>query len=199
MTIMAKSEGGGNFQQANPGTVVARCWMVLDLGHQKNEYKGEVTIKHQVLISWEIPSQTMDDGRPISISRFYTLSLHEKSNLGIDLTSWRGKAFTEDEKQGFDISNLLGVPAMLSIVDKNGKSRVSSVMGIPKGMEPPEAINTPVLFDMENYIKGDTSVYDGLSDGLCGIINKAQELTSPTEDVSHESENPADDLDSIPF
>lgn len=196
MAIVAKSEGG-DFKHAEPGTDIGRCYMILDLGHQKNEYQGEVSIKHQVLVAWEIPSQLMDDGRPISISKFYTLSLHDKSNLGQDLASWRGKAFTEEEKKGFDISRLIGVPAMLSIiVDKNGKSRVGSVMGVPKGMTVPEAINTPVIFDMEAYLNGDRSVFESLSDGLKGILNKAQEITSPAD----HRDLPAENFDGdIPF
>ena len=195
MSIMATG-GGGSFKQADVGTVGARCYMILDLGTQRSEYKGEVFVKHQVLVSWEVPSQLMEDGRPIAISKFYTLSLHEKSNLGIDLTSWRGKAFTEEEKQGFDISKLLGVPCMLSIVDKEGKAKVSTVMGLPKGMEAPVAINDPILFDLQDYINGNTEVFDNLSEGLQGIIKKAQELN-----VSHETENPApkDFNDDIPF
>jgi hypothetical protein len=197
MTIMATDSGGGNFQQAEPGTHLARCYMVLALGHQKNEWQGQINVKNQVLISWEIPGQLMDDGRPIAISKFYTLSLHEKSNLGIDLTSWRGKAFSDEEKLGFDISKLLGVPAMLSVVDKLGKSRVGGVMGVPTGTTVPEAVNAPILFDMEEYVRGETTVFDGLSEGLQGIILKAEELKGGQE----YSENPAADVDTsdIPF
>jgi len=199
MAITATA-GGGDFQQAEPGTVLGRCYMVLALGHQKGEWQGESFVRNQVLVSWEIPSQLMDDGRPIAISKFYTLSLHEKSNLGIDLTSWRGKAFTEDEKQGFDISNLLGVPAMLSIVaGTNGKSKVASVMAAPKGMDVPEAINDPVLFDLEKYLQGDRDVFDGLSEGLQKIILKCEEISKP---VDNSVQVPADDFDAnsdIPF
>ncbi len=94
---------------------------------------------------------------------------------------------------------------MLSIVDKNGKSRVSSVMGVPKGMDAPEAVNAPILFDLENYLAGDTSVYDGLSDGLKGIIQRCKELTDPVESAElaqaeHEAADHSEDFDDdIPF
>lgn len=196
MAITAK-DNGGDFKQAETGTHPGRCYMILDLGHQRNEYQGEISIRHQILVAWELPGQLMDDGRPVSISKFYTLSLHEKSNLGKDLVSWRGRAFSEDEKAGFDVSKLIGVPAMLSIVEHNGKARVGSVMGMPKGMNAPDAINDPVLFDMENFINGDRSVFENLSEGLQGLINKAQEITKP----ANQSENPvpADYEDDIPF
>ena len=196
MAITAVDKGG-DFKQAETGTHPARCYMILDLGHQRNEYQGEVSVRHQVLVAWELPSQLMDDGRPVSISKFYTLSLHEKSNLGKDLTSWRGRAFTEDEKSGFDISKLIGVPAMLSIIEHNGKSKVGSVMGMPKGMPSADAINDPILFDMECFLNGDRSVFDNLSEGLQGIINKAQEITAPVKQT--ENPAPADFDDDIPF
>ena len=191
------ADSGGDFKQAETGTHPGRCYMILDLGHQRNEYQGEVSVRHQVLVAWELPGQLMDDGRPVSISKFYTLSLHEKSNLGKDLVSWRGRAFSEDEKAGFDVSKLIGVPAMLSIVEHNGKSRVGSVMGMPKGMTQEPAINDSILFDMEAFISGDRTVFEGLSDGLKGIINKAQEITAPAQ--QSESPAPAYFDDDIPF
>ncbi len=199
MSIMAESKGG-DFVEAPLGSHGARCWQILDLGHQKNEFNGEVSVKHQVLVSWELPNlDRLEDGRAVSISKFYTLSLHEKANLGIDLVSWRGKSFTEDEKQGFDITALMGVPCMLSIVDKNNKSRVGGVMGLPKGMELPEAVNIPVIFEMEAYINGDTKVFDSLSEGLQKLIKKAEEFKP--ESLEAKMAAPVEDGfdDDIPF
>jgi len=195
MAIMAEDKGG-DFKQAETGTHPGRCYMILDLGHQRNEWQGEVSVKHQVLVAWELPTQPLlEDGRPVSISKFYTLSLHEKANLGIDLSSWRGRAFSEEEKDGFDVGKLIGVPAMLSIVERNGKSRVGGVMGIPKGMTVPDAINKPILFDLEAFLNGDREVFDELSEGLQGIINRAQEITKPAD--RPDSDDPFDD--DIPF
>ena len=198
MAIMAEAGSSGDFKQADTGTHPARCWQIIDLGVQENEFNGETYIKHQVLVSWEIPSQLMEDGRPVSISRFYTLSLHPKSNLSVDLVSWRGRAFTPEEEAGFDISKLLGVPCMLSIIEKNGKSKVGAVMGFPAGMTPVEAINPTVLFDLQSYISGETDVFDSLSDGLKNIILKAKELTPV---MQTENPDPAGGNfdDTIPF
>ncbi len=53
--------------------------------------------------------------------------------------------------------------------------------------------------NLENLIKGDSSVFDGLSDGLKGIIMKAEELQG--EPCPSETEDPAGDLrnEDIPF
>jgi hypothetical protein len=198
MAIVAEAGSSGSFQEPPLGTHLARCYQIIDLGTQQSEWQGESFIKHQVLVSWEIPSQLMDDGRPISASKFYTLSLHEKSNLGKDLVSWRGKAFTPEEEAGFDISKLLGVPCMLSVIKKNDKSKVGTVMGLPAGTTPPEAVNPTVLFDLQEYMRGETTVFDGLSEGLQRIILKAKELTNVSDEPAGGLSG-VDPNDDIPF
>jgi len=202
MSIMAESKGG-DFVEAPLGSHAARCWQILDLGNQKNEFNGEVSIKRQVLVGWELPNlDRLEDGRPVSISKFYTLSLHEKANLGIDLVSWRGRAFTEDEKQGFDITALIGVPCMLSVVEKNGKSRVGSVMGLPKELSIPDAVNDTVVFELDAYLNGDTKVFDNLTEGLQKLIKKAEEFKPDTlESKMAAPAQSVDDFDDseIPF
>jgi hypothetical protein len=138
----------------------------------------------------------------MSISKFYTLSLHDKANLAQDLVSWRGKAFTEDEKAGFDITKLVGVKCMLSIIDKKGKSRVGSVVGVPQGMTVPDAINDVVIFEMAAYKAGDASVFDSLSEGLQKLILKSEDLKEAQEPAGGYSEQnppPAEFDDDIPF
>jgi len=198
MSIIAKNEGG-DFKQLAPATYPARCYQIVDLGMQKNEYNGDVTIKHQVLVSWEVPSELLDDGQPMSIGKFYTLSLHPKSNMGQDLVSWRGKAFTPEEEVGFDISNLAGVSCLLSVIDKNGKSRVGSVSGLAKGMTVPDQINKTIVFSMDDYINGDLSVFNELSEGIQNIVLKSESLKK-TNSATDERNPPNDDFDDdIPF
>lgn len=183
MSITAK-DNGSDFITVEPGTYVARCYQITDLGTQRNEYEGQVSFRHQILISWEFPLEPlMDDGRPLAISKFYTLSLSAMANLYADLVSWRGKDFTEEEKQGFDIDKLLGIPCMLSVVKTpKGKAKVASVMGLPKGTDVPAQINPSVCFDLQAYLKGDDSVYNTLTEGLQGLVGKSMEVTKPIED-----------------
>ncbi len=198
MSIIAKNEGG-DFKQLTPATYPARCYQIVDLGMQKNEYNGDVTIKHQVLVSWEVPSELLDDGQPMSIGKFYTLSLHPKSNMGQDLVSWRGKAFSPEEEAGFDISNLAGVPCLLSVIDKNGKSRVGSVSGLAKGMAVPDQINKTIIFSMEEYISGDLSAFNGLSEGIQNIVLKSESLKK-SDNAQTKTSLPDDGFDDdIPF
>ena len=93
---------GGNDTPSYPtvsvGVHKARCVRVIDLGTQQNDYQGQISWKRQVMLIWEVPSETDNKGEPLTISKFYTLSLNEKANLANDLVSWRGRPFTETEK-----------------------------------------------------------------------------------------------------
>jgi hypothetical protein len=50
----------------------------------------------------------MRDGRPFAMFKNYTLSWSEKANLRLDLQSWRGKPFTQEEMRRFDLETILG-------------------------------------------------------------------------------------------
>ena len=172
MKFKDSGNGGGTFAQAPAGTHVARCIKMIDLGTQTGEYKGEKTVRRQVLISWELPNELMPDGefkgKPFSVSKFYTQSLNEKASLRKDLENWRGKAFSADELQGFDAKNILGKGCMVSItLSESGKSKVSGVMALPKGTQVPPQVNPSVLFSLEEF---DKKVFDGISEGIKKII-----------------------------
>jgi hypothetical protein len=88
-------------------------------------------------IAWVIAEQ-MEDGRPFTASKKYTLSLHEKANLYKDLVSWRGRAFTPEERAGFDLEKLIGVNCQIQIVHvtKGDKTyaNITSIVPLAKGM-----------------------------------------------------------------
>ena len=172
--LMATAQNNSAFKQIPAGVHSARCGKVVDLGTQRKEYNGETSWKREVLITWETPEE-MHDGVPMTVSKFYTLSLHEKSNLGADLTSWRGRAFTETEKQGFDISKLLGVTCMLNCIEgANGKIKINSIM--PHNGEMEKQFHESLFFSIEDYQNGDKSVFEELTPGIANIVLRAQEL-----------------------
>ena len=177
MSIVAKgSEKSSSFPSVSVGVHKARCVKVIDLGTQRNEYEGNVSYKHQVLVIFETPDQTNDTSEPLTISKFYTLSLHEKSNLGIDLTSWRGRAFSETEKKGFDIANLIGQPCTLNVIQGNKNNKIGSVMPLAKGDKIAEQYHTSVIFDLKEFQNGKKEVFNQLSEGIRNIILRSREL-----------------------
>ena len=81
MSLIAKDNEQSNYPQVPTGVHKARCVRVLDLGTQKQDYQGDISWKKQALIVWEIPGHTNDNKDPLTLSKFYNLSLHEKSNV----------------------------------------------------------------------------------------------------------------------
>jgi hypothetical protein len=138
MPIIAK-RAGTDFIPAPSGSWPAICVDVVDMGEIVNEWRGEK--QHKVRIVWQI-SERMPDGKPFLVQRRYTLSLHEKSNLRKDLASWRGRDFTAQELEAFDVENVVGAGCLLSVMQQLGMdgqmySNVIAVMRLPQGYEPP--------------------------------------------------------------
>lgn len=173
MPIVAKV--GASFTPAPAGTHVSVCCDVVDLGELKVSYGGKDKHQHKVRIVWQI-EENKSDGKPFTVSKRYTLSLHEKSSLRKDLESWRGRAFTAQELEGFDLEVLLGAPALLNVLHtvKEGSTyaNVTSIMRLPKQMQAP-AIRDYVRVCDRPATEGqgapetgyyDESAYGGISD-----------------------------------
>lgn len=205
MALTVNDTGGGDFEQAPIGTFIARCVRLIDLGTQHGEYQGKATVKREVMISWELPSELMTrgeaEGKPFLVARFYTASLGEKANLRHDLEAWRGRAFTEDELAGFDLKNILGKACMVGIIDKGGKSRIGSVMALPRGMEAPPRINEITYFDIDEW---NDLTFDKLSKGIQDKIKASDEykerngMAAP-KNPAHDPSDFSDFESDIPF
>ena len=146
MGLTAK-EGGQKFDQIPEGVYGARCFAIYDLGTQAETWQGEEKQMHKVLFMWEIPELRItvkdkttgeEKDLPRAISNRYTLSLGDKAKMRAHLESWRGKAFTNAELEGFDLKNILGKACQLQVIhnESGGKTyaNITSVMALPKGM-----------------------------------------------------------------
>lgn len=184
---MALIATGSNkeFKPVPEGSHMAVCYRVIDLGTQRWEYQGEPQIGRKVLIAWELHGEaddgtplTMEDGQPLSVSKKYTLSLGKKAALRADLEAWRGKAFTAEELNGFDIGTLLGVPCMITIKhDKKGEKTYSNVAGVtrfPAALKnsKPKPVNAMQVFDVSEF---DRSVYESLPEWIRTQIDQSVE------------------------
>ena len=92
----------------------AVCVTVAGIGRQQTPY-GD---KDQLIIVWELPDLSDDEGIPRTLSGFYSLSLGSQtkpSNLRKLLEGWRGKAFTPEEERGFELSRILGLSCRLIV------------------------------------------------------------------------------------
>lgn len=140
MAIIAKETGGGkDFIPAPSGAHAAVCVDIVDLGVLEVTFGGKTKKQHKVYLAWQI-GEDMEDGKPFTVRKRYTLSLHEKAGLRKDLESWRGRPFTPVELEGFDLEVLIGVPCMLSVLQekKPGSNdiyaNVKAIMRLPKGV-----------------------------------------------------------------
>ena len=206
MGFIAKDSGGGDFEQPPIGTHVARCIKIIDIGTQKGEYQGKATFRRQVIIGWELPIELMTTGeyagKPFIVSKFYTASLSEKSNLRADLKNWRGRDFTDQEPAGFDAKNIIGKSCMLSItLNDKSKARVTGVMALPKGTAVPDQVNQTVYLSLEPG-EFDQNTFDNLSDGYKKIIvlsPEYQSLQNHKNSSYNEGSGFKDFEDDIPF
>lgn len=178
--VIASAPTSKDFELAPEGNHIANCYRIIDLGTQTGMWNGQPTKpKHKINITWELPSEPMEDGKPFSITKRYTVSLHENAELRKDLESWRGRKFNDEELAGFDLSNVLGKACMLNVAhliegDKT-YSNVVSIAPLPKGFSAASLVNPIVNFDLGNFNR---ALFDSLSDGIKNVIAKSSEYQS---------------------
>ena len=198
MSLIIKENKSENYPTVPLGMSNARCISVIDLGTQENDWQGDITWKKQVFIAWETPEHKNDKGEPLTIGKYYNLSMHEKSNLSQDLVSWRGKPFSLTEKQGFDIAKLLGTPCQINVMEKdNGKRKVSNVM--PTKDELPKQHHSSTMFSLEEYQKGELAVFNQLSERMRNKILESRELSGQDATPNNESTDQNESDGNVPF
>lgn len=154
--MLTASASGKNYTPIPEGTYAAVCNMLVDLGMQRYENSKYNKLCRKVLIGWQLPEETIEiDGKeePRTISMRYTPSLDERSNLRADLAAWRGRDFTPEELEAFDLRNIVGAPCLINIIHKeiNGRNyaNISSIMALPRGMQKPQMVGEPTVFDLD--------------------------------------------------
>ena len=203
--FISDNGGSGTFEQPPIGTHPARCVKLIDIGTQRGEYQGQVTLKRQIILGWELPMELMASGeyagKPFTCSKFYTASLNEKSTLRADLKNWRTRDFTEDELKRFDLRTILGKPCMVSITHTDkGKAKVTGVMSAMKGLTMPDQVNDTVYLSLEPDLF-DSAIYESLSDGYKRLIQSSPEWSQLHSRKKNSDESSYDDgfHDDIPF
>ena len=196
------------FQSVKPGTYMARCYRMIEIGTINEDYMGQMKQHQKVMISWELPTElaTFDKDKgeePFAVSKTYTLSMNEKANLRKDLESWRGKGFTENEAEKFDLTVLLGKPCLLSIIQQPSKTNpgrnytvISSISPLMKGQVCPDQINpTKVL----SYDEFNWELFESLSDYTKDKIKSSIEFRMMQEPGNVTQESGSDENNDIPF
>lgn len=157
MPLYVKDQGGGkDFEKVPQGVHTAICNLIADVGLQENKRynkrQQKVYIRFEVVgthIEW-VDKEGQKHAGPMTIGTYYTASLSEKSLLRRDLENWRGRAFTPAELDKFDLFNILGHACQImvkhNVVGDKAYANITGIMGLPKGMAKPVAVNTLVKY-----------------------------------------------------
>lgn len=203
MSIIAKSNGTNEREVIPEGMYLARCYRMIHIGTIPDNFQGKAKTTNKVRIGWELPTELRQFGEkgwlPLVIDQTYTLSLGEKANLRKMLKSWRGRDFTEEEAENFDVAKLLGVQCMLNITHRVGKdsktyAEISAVTPVPKGTDVPTQINP--TFELNYGDSWSEEKFKSLPDFIKAqmvLSDEYRNLKHPTEVTSNES-NANDDL-----
>lgn len=212
MALIA-ADNGGSFKPVPQGVHMARCYRVIDLGTQETNYQGEVKAQRKILLGWELFGEdeagaplTSDDGKPMTISKRYTLSLSRNARLRADLESWRGKAFTDQELRGFDVTNLLGAYCMVNVThdSRDGKtySNIASISPVPAMLKnaKPAGVHENQSFDVT---EPNMTVFESFHEKLKELIQQSFEWRAQKQPASKAAQqttgNEAFEDEEIPF
>jgi hypothetical protein len=214
MALIAKSNSNSAFKPVPQGMHLARCYRIVDLGTQRSDYLGQIKHLPKVMIQFEVHGND-DEGNPIvtsknepmSISKNFTLSLGEKSTLRKDLQTWRGREFTQAELNGFELKNVLGAWAMISVIkgvgkDGNEYTNIATINTVPSALKSnlPQGFNKTALFEIDNP---NNEMWDSFSDGLKQKISLSPEWQARSGNETKENapakSNFSDMEDDIPF
>jgi hypothetical protein len=186
--IKADKKETKKFERPESGSYSAVCQSVHDIGIQNTTYKGKADKKHQIIIVWEIDEKMKEGdfaGKHFTVSRTFTLSMGEKSNLRKTIVSWRGQDFaSDDEAFDFDIEKVIGKPCLVTLTTtKEGDKEyqnVSSVVKLPKGMNEIKAELPPA------------HIFKWIENKKESVINKTAEALKKEFEATE-----ADDSDSL--
>jgi len=135
MGIVAKKTES-TYELPPAGTEQAVCAEVVDLGFHPNPLKPG-KMQHKVLVLFQLAAERQDGSRFV-IGKRYTLSLDERATLRHDLESWRGRAFTPQEEEGFDLDHVLSANGVLNIQHRESKGKtyanILTIMPLMRGM-----------------------------------------------------------------
>jgi hypothetical protein len=185
MAIIATNKGGeSNYTPIPAGNHIARCYSMIELGTLTEVILGQEKTMHKIRLTFELPDElkvfNAEKGeQPCVISKEFTLSMNEKSNLRAFLKSWRGKDFTEEEATAFDVTKLLGVPCLLNIIHKPSKKdpsriydEIASATPLMKNMVCPPQVNPTFEFSLSEW---NQEAFDTMPDFIKDKIRMSKE------------------------
>lgn len=103
LTLTCKETG--DFKPHPEGIHPAVCVDVMDLGLVETDFQGVKKMVNKVKLTFESEAKG-DDGKPCTVSKNFTASLHPKAKLAEFLGKWRGRPVAPGES--IDLQKLIG-------------------------------------------------------------------------------------------
>jgi len=110
LTLTCKD--GGDFKPHPEGIYPAVCLDVMDLGLVESDFQGQKKMVNKVKLTFESEAKS-DDGKPCTVSKSFTASLHPKAKLSEFIGKWRGRPVTPGES--INLQQLIGACCTLVI------------------------------------------------------------------------------------
>jgi len=133
--IIARAGGTSSIPTHPEGQFAAVCIDVVDLGMVEMTWQGETREKHRIFLRFFAGEYfTGHDGpAPLWLDAYFTCSLNEKGKLRPFLETWRGRKFTEEELDGFNVARLVGAGAFVQVGHNATPTKVyANIDGIMK-------------------------------------------------------------------
>jgi len=184
----------------DPDNYPARLVQVIEMGKRPNFFDPE-KINHEIMLTYELVSEFMLDekGEPLEDKPLWLSETINMIDLPDNMTTQqiyadqfkgksklvqRCKTFDPKGELEFDLSELLGRPCTLTVVQyqkklKQGETnpalgnRIGAVTGLMKGMVIPDLINPPKLFTLD---EPDLTILGSLPDWLQDKIKENLEF-----------------------
>ena len=213
LTISATESKNGERQLPEAGATIGVCFSIVDLGTQKTNWDGDEKWTPKVRLAFELPDQTIEGEvtengkttkvtKPMVVSMELTRSLGERATLRKHLETWRGQSFTSKELAAFNMKNLLGKAAMLTLVRKTSQAgreycAIQGLAKLPKSVKAPATTeNTQVFYEIE---EGKSGAFSTLPEWLQNKICESKELSGAVATPVKAVDNIAADGSTMPF
>ena len=110
LTLTCKDSG--DFKPHPEGIHPAVCVDVMDLGLVETDFQGVKKMVNKVKLTFESEAKG-DDGKPCTVSKNFTASLHPKAKLSEFVGKWRGRQVVPGES--IELKKLIGACCTLVI------------------------------------------------------------------------------------
>ena len=150
-TKAAGNGDGGTFERAPAGNHPAVLVALIDMGTQEVDgFQGAPSKEqHRAYMVWELVAEQNSQGENFLIAIDLNISLNEKAKLRKWIEARRGRPIADGEE--YDISEELGKPCLLNVVEKNGYPKIEGVSGVPKGTTVPKPTRPLTAWTLEQY------------------------------------------------